>query len=84
MDNTALTHVVVERFPLGLSSFAMAVADVFDTDTLTVSCQDAAYDNDFGPMRVFAPGTWIAATCYDHRGNPLRSFTPSVSPMVTK
>ncbi len=69
-----LTSVVVETLPHGSYTFAQAVADVFDAETVTVSCTEAAYDTRYGPLRIFAPGSWAFATTYDAQGNVLTSF----------
>jgi hypothetical protein len=78
-----LTYVVVQRRPFGESTFSQCCADVFDHDTLTVSCTDAEHDARFGPMQVFQPGTWESATCYDSDAHPLYTFlgvTPKEKP----
>ncbi len=69
-----LTSVMVETLPHGSSTFAQAVADVFDAETVTVSCTDQDYDQKYGPLRVFSPGSWAFATTFDAQGHPLTSF----------
>lgn len=70
-----MTSVTVERLPFGTSTFAMAVADCFDHDVLTVSCTDQDFDSKFGPMRVFQPGQWAEAVVHDERGNVIYAYT---------
>lgn len=68
------TCVVVQRRPWGTTSYTECVADVFTADVLTISCTDDVWDQRWGPMQIFPPGTWEAATVYDDRGDPLYSF----------
>lgn len=69
----AVNCVVVERLPFGSSSFSCSTADC-SHDVLTVSCTDAEFDRQHGPMHVYEPHEWAHATVYDEQGNVLASF----------
>lgn len=66
-----MTYVLVDRLPFGLSSYSECVADVFERDTLTITCPD----QDDRIVKTFAPGTWQAATVIEVPSNhPLYGF----------
>lgn len=71
-----MSYVRVQKQQYGSVTFGNAVADVFDTDTLTVSWADPSH-NDGEPAMVFKPGMWRDATVYDDRDNVLASFISS-------
>ncbi len=55
--------------PIGECSFSLCTADVFDTDTLTITVIEDGME-----LRTFKPGSWLEATAYDSRGNVLFAF----------
>jgi hypothetical protein len=63
-----LTSVRVE-LPIGESTFALATADCFEPDVLTVSSTDPTREPELDT--VFQPDKWICATVYSTGGFPL-------------
>lgn len=70
-DESPVTlHVTtVVTLPIGWVSYPRCVADVFTTDTLTITPLDR-----HDPLATWDPGTWIDAITYDARGYPMATY----------
>lgn len=54
--------------PVGYAEFPACTADRFDDQELTIA------DSDGLELRTFTAGSWLSASVFDPRGNPLYSI----------